>query len=47
MDDAGLDVMEYDQRTGRYRIRLSKGDIKKHSELLTHVLKSAYDNSSS
>jgi hypothetical protein len=46
LDDAGLDVMEYDQRTGRYRIRLSKGDIKKHSELLTHVLKSAYDNSS-
>jgi hypothetical protein len=46
LDEAGLDVMEYDQKTGRYRIRLSKGDVKKHSELLAQVLKSAYDNSS-
>ncbi len=46
LDEAGLDVMEYHQKTGRYRIRLSKGDVKEHSELLTHVLKSAYDNSS-
>lgn len=46
LDEAGLDVMDYDQsRGGRYRIRLSKGDIKKHSEVLTNVLRSAYDNS--
>ncbi len=46
LEEAGLDVMEYHQKSGRYRIRLSKGDVKKHSELLTQVLKSAYDNSS-
>jgi predicted transport protein len=45
LDDAGLDVMDYDQRRGRYRIRLAKGDSKKHSEVLTNVLRSAYDNS--
>ncbi len=42
--EAGLEVLEYDQRYGRYRIRLSKGDTKKHSELLKDILKSSYDN---
>lgn len=46
LEEAGLDVMEYHQKTGRYRIRLSKGDVKKHSDLLSRVLKSAYDNAS-
>lgn len=43
LEEAGLEVMEYDQRYGRYRIRLSKGDTKKHSELLKDILKSSYD----
>ena len=46
LEEAGLDVMEYHQKTGRYRIRLSKGGVKEHSDLLRQVLKSAYDNSS-
>jgi predicted transport protein len=29
LEAAGLDVMDYDKKWGRYRIRLSKGDIKK------------------
>jgi hypothetical protein len=39
--EAGLDVMEY--RGGRYRIQLAKGDIKKHSEVLTEILQRAYE----
>jgi predicted transport protein len=45
LEAAGLDVMDYDKRGGRYRIRLSKGDIKKHSEFLTNLLRSAYGDS--
>lgn len=44
LEAAGLDVMDYDKKWGRYRIRLSKGDIKKHSEFLTNLLRSAYEN---
>lgn len=40
----GLDVMDYDQRWGRYRIRLSKEDVKKHSTFLAEFLSTAYNN---
>jgi len=43
IEEAGLDVMEYDSRWGRYRIRLAKGDVKKHETLLRDILKRAYD----
>ena len=42
-EETGLDVMDYDARRGRYRIRLQKGDVKKHEALLTELLKSAYE----
>jgi hypothetical protein len=42
LDEAGLDVMDYDTRWGRYRIRLSKGDIKKHEQTIKDLLKRAY-----
>jgi hypothetical protein len=42
----GLDDMGYDRRWGRYRIRLSKGDIKKHEKFLREFLKKAYDEAS-
>jgi predicted transport protein len=42
LEDAGLDVMEYDKRWRRYRIRLTKGDLQKHAELLTELLRDAY-----
>lgn len=38
----GLDVMDYDSRWGRYRIRLKPGEIQTHREILTEVVKSAY-----
>jgi hypothetical protein len=43
LEAAGLDVMEYDKRWGRYRIRLTKDDLKKHAELLTELLKTAFE----
>jgi hypothetical protein len=41
LNEAGLDVMDYSTRNGRYRIRLAKGDIDKHAELLTEILAQA------
>ena len=32
LEDAGLDVMDYDDRWGRYRIRLSPGDLEKNQK---------------
>jgi len=42
LDSAGIDVMEYDNRWGKYRLRLTKSDIKKHSDLLLKLLKMSY-----
>ena len=46
LEAAGLDVMDYDKKWSRYRIRLSKGDIKKHTEFITNLLRSAHENAS-
>jgi hypothetical protein len=43
LEEAGVDVMEYDSRWGRYRIRLSKGDVQKHQALVKEILRTAYD----
>ena len=43
LEKAGLDVMDYDERWERYRLRLEKGDVKKHEELLTKRLKQTYE----
>jgi hypothetical protein len=41
-EKAGIEVMDYDKKWGRYRLRLSKNDIKKHSDLLLRILKLSY-----
>lgn len=41
LNEIGLDVMDYDKRWGRYRIRLSNSDIKKHTVFITEILKKA------
>jgi len=46
LDQASLDMMEYDSRWGRCRIRLSKGEIQKHRELLEKLLKQAHGDAS-
>jgi predicted transport protein len=42
LEAAGLDVMDYEDRWGRYRIRLGKGDAKKHAEFLKGLLEEAH-----
>jgi len=42
VEAAGLDVMDYDNRWERYRIRLQKGDVKKHAEVLRKLLEGSY-----
>lgn len=42
LEHAGIDVMDYDKKWGRYRVRLAKGDITKHAELLTKLMKQSY-----
>jgi hypothetical protein len=45
VEAAGLDVMDYDTRWGRYRLRLQKGDVKKHAEVLRQLFEAAYRES--
>ena len=45
LETAGLDVMEYDSRWGRYRIRLQPGDIEKYKDTLEDVVAEAYKTS--
>jgi hypothetical protein len=42
LDSAGLDVLEYDTRIQRYRIRFSRDEIQKHQRLLKEILGRAY-----
>jgi len=45
VEAAGLDVMDYDNKWGRYRIRLQKGEVKKHAEVLRKLLEASYKES--
>jgi hypothetical protein len=45
LDKAGLDLMEYDARWERYRIRLTKPEVERNAELLKELLSKAYKNS--
>ena len=45
IEAAGLDLMDYDSRWGRYRIRLAQGDTRKHQEFLHTLLKMAFRES--
>lgn len=44
LEQSGLDVMDYDKRWGRYRIRLQPGDLDKHARVLEEVIADAYRN---
>jgi len=46
LENAGLDIIDYDARWGRYRIRLQPGEIEKNKEVLTEVIKQAHETSS-
>ena len=42
LESAGLDVMDYDDRWGYYRIRLSLADLQKHQNVLKDLMVEAY-----
>jgi hypothetical protein len=44
LEQAGLDLMDYDTRWGRYRIRLQPTDVEKHADLLTDLIREASGN---
>jgi len=41
MEEKGLDLMDYEKRGGRYRIKLSMNDIKKHREFIAELIRKA------
>ena len=43
VESSGLDYLDYDKRWGSYKIKLSKKDIAENKELLSTLLKKAYD----
>lgn len=47
LDEAGLDLMEYDPRWGRYRIRLTKADLQKQRVVVQDLMKAAFDEARS
>ena len=42
LDNAKLDMMEYESKWGRYRIRVDKAEIQKHKELLKNLMQQSY-----
>jgi len=42
LEEAGLDMLEYDSRYGAYRIRLAKNDLPKYEEVLQRLFQQAY-----
>lgn len=44
LEEAGLDVMDYDRKWGKYRIRLTQEDFTKHEKLLRELLGQAHKN---
>lgn len=43
LEQAGLELMDYDKRWRRYRVRLHREEVKRKSELLTRLMKKAHD----
>jgi DNA relaxase NicK len=43
INSAGLILLDYDDRWNRYKIRLTKNDIKNNKEILLEILKLGYE----
>jgi len=43
IDTAGLDMLDYDNKWGRYRIKISKDDIKINKDFIIELIKTAYE----
>lgn len=47
IEAAGLETLEYDKRWGRYRLRLTKDDVKSKGTVLKELARTAYERRSS
>ncbi|WP_217481433.1 hypothetical protein [Achromobacter pestifer] len=45
IEAAGLDVLEYNSRERRYKLRLTKAELEKHEEFILELLKDAHGDS--
>lgn len=43
LEHAGIDSMDYDKKWRRYRVRLGQGDVSKHAQLLTKLMRQSYE----
>ncbi len=43
LEDAGLEMMDYDDRWSRYRIRLTPEDLKNHTEVIKEIMAQAHN----
>ena len=41
IEEKGIDLMDYEKRSGRYRIKLSKNDMKKHKDFIAYLIREA------
>lgn len=46
IEEAQLDLLDYDKKWGKYRIRLTNEDFAKHKPLIQNLLQSAWDGTS-
>jgi DNA-binding Lrp family transcriptional regulator len=44
LENSVLDVMEYNNRSNRYRIKITIEDIKENKEIIKDIIKRSYDN---
>lgn len=42
IEDSGLDFLDYDKRWAKYRLRLTPADLKKHEDVISNLLRTAY-----
>lgn len=43
IETSGLDLIDYDSREGRYRIRLKHGEVAQYKDTLSHLILEAYN----
>ncbi len=39
IEEKGIDLMDYDRRPGRYRIKLTTNDLKKHRNFIKDLIR--------
>ena len=44
LENAGIDVLDYDRKWKQYRIKLTEHEIKEHKDLLIELMQASYDS---